>query len=90
VAQSKYKGKVAKKGGGKKPAVKKYIAGEPVFAYTSVCHDAPAKKEPCVPNYSVEFKERKANLGSWRCSQCNKPCKVKRTKRVTVEEPVAS
>ena len=52
----------------------------PAFLYNSVCCGATALKKACVKDVDVEFKDRKAALGSWRCSQCKRKCKVNRSK----------
>lgn len=64
------------------------------FAYFSVCHNAIAEKPACntpqnakIGTYlgAIPPDDRLAGLGSWRCSQCRKPCKVT---RVTKSEAV--
>jgi hypothetical protein len=57
----------------------------PVFLYTSVCHQAPAKKGACEMATGIGVKafgekpEGEASLRSWRCTTCNRPCKVTRS-----------
>lgn len=57
----------------------------PVFLYTSTCHQAPAKKGACEMPQGTGIKafgekpEAEASLGSWRCTTCNRPCKVTRS-----------
>jgi hypothetical protein len=57
----------------------------PVFLYTSTCHQAPATKGALEMPKGVGVKgfgekpEAEGSLGSWRCSQCNRPCKVTRS-----------
>jgi len=61
---------------------KQQFTGQAAFQYTSVCCGKPAKKDPC----SRSKEDRKENkfsecgLGHWHCSQCEKNCKVRRTK----------
>ena len=52
------------------------------FIYTSNCCNQPAHKPP-VSRSPEDFKENKfsqCGLGKWRCGQCEKLCKVKRSK----------
>jgi hypothetical protein len=61
---------------------KQQFTGTAVFLYTSVCCDKPAKKDPCVRS-KEDKKENKMSecaLGTWRCGQCEKKTKVRRTK----------
>lgn len=53
-----------------------------VFEYTSVCCEAPAKKPPVVrtPEDVRENKFSESGLGKWRCTNCKKNAKVKRTR----------
>ena len=55
---------------------------DPVFLYTSVCCKVQAKKPACKrkPEDKAENKFSESPLGSWRCSQCEQPCKVTRSK----------
>lgn len=83
MAQSNYKSKVGnrkfnKGPKGAKPAVRKSALGAPVNVYTSVCCDALGVKKACVADFTQKPDERKAALGSWRCSNCKKKCKVTR------------
>jgi hypothetical protein len=54
----------------------------PAFLYVSACCSALGTKEPLV--WSEKDKEKKSfsenHKGSFRCSKCNKPTKVSRTK----------
>ncbi len=50
----------------------------PTFLYTSVCCGASAAKKACVKDVDVKFEDRKAALGSWRCTNCKRKCKVTR------------
>lgn len=59
-----------------KPAVR---LGEPVFAYTSVCHGARATKTPLLKVGLEEAKDT-TGMGKFRCTECNKPCKCTRSK----------
>jgi len=58
------------------------VKGEPVFNYTSECCGQPGKKPPVerskADREAGKFSE--CALGSWTCSQCTKPCKVKRSR----------
>lgn len=58
------------------------IKAGPVFNYTSECCGVRAKKPPVERSAAdkAEGKFSECALGSWRCSQCTKPCKVKRSK----------
>jgi hypothetical protein len=47
-----------------------------VYAYVSVCCSALADK----PSLR-KTKEAEGTLGSWRCSACGKPCKVRPTSK---------
>ena len=52
----------------------------PVFSYTSACCSVQATKSPC---YSFGAKSKEAEtqgLGHFRCTACQKPCKVSRHK----------
>lgn len=62
----------------KRPAAKPFDIKDAKFLYFSACHNVIAKK-PSVTE-SARENEGKGTLGSWRCSDCNKPCKVTRTK----------
>jgi hypothetical protein len=74
---------MSKKKGNPAPAPSKERV--PVFLYTSTCHQAPAKKGACEMSTAVGIKgfgekpEGEASLGSWRCTTCNRPCKVTRS-----------
>ena len=73
---------------------------ESVNIYTSTCCGVPATKPPCVkPKAQSAPKKGKgkrgdakpkapefATLGSWRCGQCGKPCKVSVMPRPPKEE----
>ena len=61
---------------------KQKFTGQAVFNYTSVCCNRPAKKDPCVRSKEdkKENKFSECGLGKWHCSQCEKNCKVRRTK----------
>lgn len=50
----------------------------PVFLYTSVCCEAIAAKKACLKDVDVKFEDREAALGSWRCTNCKRKCKVTR------------
>lgn len=65
---------------------------QPVFAYASVCCNALAEKPACKSFGSVTTREglmvktvardkasETQGLGSWRCTQCRKPCSVTRS-----------
>lgn len=61
----------------------------PVFDYTSVCCQSPAKKKACVIDKALDFKDRNKlehSLGTWNCTNCRKACKVTRAKHVIMEE----
>jgi hypothetical protein len=73
--QDKTKGNAKSKS--TKPLVMRDLRA-PAFLYTSECCGELAKKSACVINRSVEFEDRKASLGKWRCSKCRRPCKVTR------------
>jgi hypothetical protein len=65
----------------KKPAVKSVGKLEDaVFHYVSQCCNVLGTKAACVrPKGGMTSKEAETNsLGSWRCTQCGKPCKVSR------------
>ena len=53
-----------------------------MFNYTSECCGKPGRKPPVERNPAdkAENKFSECALGSWRCSQCEKPCKVKRSR----------
>ena len=51
----------------------------PTFLYSSVCCEVLAMKKACVKDVDVKFEDRKAALGSWRCSNCKRKCKVTRS-----------
>lgn len=66
---------------------KPVVAGEPVFIYTSVCHSVRATKTPVTMpqgraiggfGSSPDPEGQVQGLGHFRCTQCNKPCKVTR------------
>jgi hypothetical protein len=70
---------------------------ESVNIYTSTCCDEQATKPACVkPRAQQSPKKGKgkqrekasefATLGSWRCGQCGKPCKVSVMPRPPKEE----
>ncbi len=65
------------------------VKSGPVFNYTSECCSKPGKKSPCerskADREASKFSE--SPLGSWRCSQCEKPCKVKRSRVKGLKEP---
>jgi hypothetical protein len=66
----------------KKKKVQKQIPHARVFNYTSICCNQPARKPP-VQRADVDIAEGKyseCGLGHWTCSQCEKSCKVKRTR----------
>jgi len=88
--KSKYGKKQGQRKGQKPVAVK-----SPTRAYTSVCCSAPAQKPRCGKVESMQdaetkrLKEVSKGLGKWRCSACNKPCKVTSSPAtVTVEVPI--
>lgn len=59
----------------KKKIVKsKKVAGA-VFVYTSVCCGKAAKKPALVAT-----PEKEGTLGHWRCTNCERPCKVTRSR----------
>lgn len=47
----------------------------PTFTYTSICCSAPANKPACTKASKVKGATPQA-LGTWRCTQCKKVCKV--------------
>ena len=55
-----------------------------VFRYTSVCCDAPGKKPALVRTSEDRAANRysEGSLGHWRCSKCERSCKVKRSRDV--------
>ena len=61
---------------------KQQFTGQVTFSYTSVCCGKPARKEPYVRSKEdrKENKFSECGLGHWHCSQCEKNCKVRRTK----------
>lgn len=73
---------------------------ESVNIYTSTCCNVEASKPPCIkPKSQPKPKKGKgkrgeqrekapefATLGSWRCSNCGKPCKVSVMPRPPKEE----
>lgn len=66
---------------------------EPVFTYTSVCHDVRATKEPLVMDGGRRIGAMGAGpettatgRGHFRCGECRKPCKVKRTRNTSKTE----
>jgi hypothetical protein len=66
----------------KKKNVKPQIKRAEVFIYTSICCNVKAKKPP-VQRADADIAESKfseCGLGHWTCSQCEKSCKVKRTR----------
>ena len=46
-----------------------------VFNYTSVCCSKPAKKQAL-----TKTEEAQGTLGHWRCTNCERPTKVTRSK----------
>lgn len=62
--------------------------GTPVFKYTSVCCDAPAKKPPVRREAAdtAEGKFSECGLGKWDCVKCGSRCKVKRSKPKEVSD----
>jgi hypothetical protein len=73
---SKFKNKNKKKPA---PVIKRR---GPVFNYTSVCCEAPAKKPPVERSIeditNGEFSQ--CHLGKWHCTKCQNGCKVKRSR----------
>lgn len=68
-----------------------------VFNYTSTCCSAPADKPPCaiekgqrVKAYLGAKPEGDSSLGSFRCTQCRKPCKVTRSLNKTEKAQAAA
>ena len=73
---------------------------EPKFLYLSTCCQVQGTKPPCVkPKAQPKAKKGKgkrgeqrdkapefSTLGSWRCGNCGKPCKVSVTPRPPKEE----
>ena len=57
----------------KKPV--KPVAKTPTFSYTSACCSAPATKTPCTKASKAKGATPQS-LGTWRCGQCKKVCKV--------------
>lgn len=53
---------------------------KPVFVYISKCCNAPATKPPAVHYRSLEDAKDGTLGGSWKCTQCRKPCTCNRTK----------
>lgn len=86
------KGKKPFKRFGGKPSLPPAKRGEPVYQYISECHDAPSSKAPCErkPDDRAEKKFSEASLGSWRCSVCKHPCKVRRRKNKPEEVTTAT
>jgi hypothetical protein len=63
-----------------------------VFVYVSACHSAQAKKAALTMPDGVGIgrelghvpkTENIQGLGGWRCSECNRPCKVSRSRKQT-------
>lgn len=75
--ERKAKGRPTQRGKAKVKLVKAPDA--PTFLYTSECCKALAAKKACVKDVDVKFEDRKAALGSWRCSNCKRKCKVTRS-----------
>lgn len=46
---------------------------KPVYQYVSDCCNSTAKKPACVKSEKAD-----STLGTWRCGQCGKKCKVTR------------
>jgi hypothetical protein len=60
----------------------------PVFSYVSVCCNVPATKKPCV---AVSKKDALTQtLGKFRCTGCQKPAKVSRSKYVAPEAAIVT
>lgn len=64
----------------------KTVKTDSVFIYTSTCCGVPATKPPCVIEkgqrvgaYLGAKPKGETTLGSWRCTQCRKPCTVTRS-----------
>src|SRR5208282_538996 len=56
------------------------LKAKPVNVYTSTCCQAVATKPPCL-YLGMRTKEAETQgLGSWRCSNCHKPCTCTRAK----------
>lgn len=63
-----------------KQAKKPVLKGEPAFIYTSTCCWVRAMKTPCFA-FGMKSKEAETQgLGTFRCSQCSRPCKCTRMK----------
>jgi hypothetical protein len=83
----------------KKPQKTKRVAklGEPIFLYSSVCHNVRATKEPLVMDagraiggFGISPETTATGLGRFRCGECGKPCSVTRTRNTTKTEEVIS
>lgn len=70
----------------KKVAFKKSVGA--VFKYTSVCCNAPAKKPELIRTAEdrAAGKFSEGSLGHWRCGQCERPCKVTRSRVKEIED----
>jgi hypothetical protein len=67
-------------------------ARDAVFVYISACCSSEAEKPACVVakgqrigEYLGAKPEGEATLGTWRCRQCRKPCKVSRNTKSTAK-----
>lgn len=72
--------KMPNKGPKKQRPVPAKNLDDPVFVYTSACCGVRANKPALTKTPKAE-----GTLGSWRCSQCGKPCKCSRAKYKTPE-----
>jgi|WetSurMetagenome_2_1015567.scaffolds.fasta_scaffold603063_2 hypothetical protein len=72
----------------KKKSVKGNKVAGAVFVYTSVCCGKPAKKPALVwtPEDRAARKYSEGSLGHWRCSNCERPCKVTRSRKEVVQD----
>jgi hypothetical protein len=70
----------------KRPVVRTINLKDAKFVYASVCCNAVGQKPSCtmpqgkgIGQHLGAIPEGDATLGSWKCSNCKKPCKVTRT-----------
>lgn len=80
-----------------KRVAKTIAAKDAVFVYISVCCSAAAEKPACtvakgqnIGTYIGAKPEGEATLGSWRCTQCRKPCSVSRNNKPQTQPEVVN
>ena len=66
----------------KSKKVEPKVGQSKVFAYTSMCCDAPASKPACV---ATGDEKNPATLGTWHCGLCGKKASVRRTVKTQAE-----